>query len=145
MSACTPDCGDICCAHCWDVALLRAEVERLAKDMAEQLDDSERIIAALKKERDEARAQRDMNARALDEQKERVHLARQRAEKAEAERDESIAAEKRKDADVDRYIGERDALKAALRDLVDAMEGGYDAPSESDAKKRAREALGEKS
>lgn len=39
-----------------EVEQLRAENERLTKDMAEQLDDSERIIAALVKERDEARA-----------------------------------------------------------------------------------------
>lgn len=35
MSACTSDCGDICCAHCLDVAHLRSEVERLRGLIAE--------------------------------------------------------------------------------------------------------------
>lgn len=69
-----------------------------------------------------------------------VLVAVEALERAERERDEQLEDSERIIAAL---VRERDALKAALRDIVDAMEGGYDAPSESDAKKRAREALGE--
>ena len=109
-----------------EVEQLRAENERLTKDMAEQLDDSERIIAALKKERDEARANLDRVAKTLAivlgvsfesarDLPEKCSIGQmmplQRAEKAEAE----VVRLKANFATVSAERTEREAMLAAVK------------------------------